>query len=206
MDTTRRDSGDEAGEDHAATRKPAARRGRPVSWFGRAALLGLFASVSAADAPGALPAFTHAASVDWLNSAPLDAAHLRGRPVLLEVWTYECSNCLASLPWMQRIAHAYRNRGLVMVGVHSPELREEHDPAQVAAAVRRLGIEYPVMLDEDFSYWRSLGNRYWPAFYLFDAAGKLVATRIGELHAGEPGADSFERSLAAALPVPVGGS
>jgi len=162
-------------------------------------LLGVSPYVGA-DAPRELPLFTHSAAIDWLNSAPLASAGLRGHPVLLEVWAFECSNCLASLPWMHRIAETYQRRGLVIIGVHTPELPDERNRSEVAAAVRRLDIRYPVMLDADYSYWKALGNHYWPAFYLYDEAGRLLATRIGELHAGEAGADAFERLVASRLP------
>jgi len=162
----------------------------------------LGAASAGADAPQELPPFTHSAASEWLNTVPLDADALRGRPVLIEVWTFECSNCLASLGWMQRIATEYRPLGLVVVGVHSPELPQERDAAQVAAAVRRLGIRYPVMLDADYSYWRALGNHYWPAFYLYDAQGRLRSTRVGELHSGDAGAQAFERLIAAQLASP----
>lgn len=165
--------------------------------------LALAAPAARAEAPRELPAFTHTDAAAWLNSPPLSAESLRGHPVLVEVWTFECGNCLASLPWLRRIVAEYAGRGLRVVGVHSPELPAEHDARAVAAAVRRLGIRYPVMLDADLSYWQRLGNRYWPAFYLYDASGHLLATRIGELHSGEPAADSFEQALAAALPVRV---
>jgi thiol-disulfide isomerase/thioredoxin len=167
-----------------------------------AALTLLIGVGAAAGTPRELPAFTHAEPANWLNSTPLDAAGLRGHPVLVEVWTFECSNCLASLAWMHRVEERYRAAGLRIIGVHSPELPDEHDPRQVAAAVRRLRIDYPVMLDEDFSYWQRLGNEYWPAFYLYDAGGRLIAMRVGELHAGEPPADAFERLIAAQLPAP----
>jgi thiol-disulfide isomerase/thioredoxin len=160
------------------------------------------AAAAWADAPGEMPPFTHATAAEWLNAAPLGASDLRGHPVLIEVWTFECSNCLASLPWMKRIAAEYRPLGLIIVGVHTPELPEERDPAGVGRAVGRLGIGYPVMLDADFSYWRALGNHYWPAFYLYDAQGRLVSTRIGELHAGDPGAQAFERLIADQLAPP----
>lgn len=85
--------------------------------------------------------------------------------------------------------------GLVIVGVHTPELRHEQDPANVRAAVTRLGISYPVLLDNDFSYWNAMGNRYWPAFYLIDRQGRIVATQIGELHEGQARADEFEAQI-----------
>jgi thiol-disulfide isomerase/thioredoxin len=184
----------EAGDDASRHSRPRWRRGATLATW---ALLG--AAAAGAAPPAALPAFTHREPSNWLNTAPLEAEALRGHPVLIEVWAFECSNCLASLPWMRRVAGRYRPAGLAIVGVHSPELAEERDRAQVAAAVRRLEIGYPVMLDEDFSYWRRLDNHYWPAFYLYDAAGRLLATRIGELHAGEPQSDAFERLIAAQL-------
>lgn len=153
----------------------------------------------AAAASPSLPEFTHSAAGDWLNTAPLSTGALRGHPVLVEFWTFGCSNCLASMAWMHAAAARYRSRGLTIVGVHTPELPAEYQRSAVRAAVTRLGIDYPVMIDEDYSYWRLLENRYWPAFYLYDAAGRLVATHIGELHVGEPRSDAFaelvERSL-----------
>jgi len=157
------------------------------------------APAATAGSAGRLPEFTHAADADWINSRPLSSAGLRGRPVLVEVWTFDCSNCLASLPWMQRIAARYASQGLAIVAVHTPELPHERDRAELRRAVARLAIPYPVMVDEDYSYWRALGNRYWPAFYLYDGEGRQVAARVGELHAGEAGADNFERQIASAL-------
>ena len=178
---------------NAAARQSSARHGVvPVLLLGGIVLL---LTMARADAPRDFPAFTHAAAVEWLNSGPLGNSTLHGHPVLIEVWTFNCGNCLASLPWMQRITTEYRSRGLIVIGVHTPESPEERDPAGVGAAVRRLGIGYPVMLDADFSYWRALGNHYWPAFYLYDAHGHLLATRVGELHSGEPGAQTFERQI-----------
>lgn len=158
------------------------------------------AASPATAAPATLVPFTHVDARDWLNSAPLSAAGLRGRPVLVEFWAFACSNCLASLPWMQAISARYAGRGLQIVAVHTPELPDEYDRAAVGRAVERHGIRYPVMLDADYSYWRALDNRYWPAFYLYDAAGRAVAAHIGELHRGEPRSDAFERLIEAALP------
>jgi thiol-disulfide isomerase/thioredoxin len=159
----------------------------------------------ARDAPAAgpavqLPEFTHGAAADWINSGPQSAASLRGRPVLVEVWTFDCSNCLASLPWMQRVARRYGSQGLAIVAVHTPELPEERDRAGVRRAISRLAIGYPVMVDDDYSYWRALDNRYWPAFYLFDAQGRRLAMEVGELHSGEARADALEQRIAALLP------
>lgn len=153
---------------------------------------------AAAIAAGDLPEFSHLRPDEWVNSAPLPAASLRGHPVLIEFWTFACSNCLATQPWMRHIAAQYGPRGLVVIGVHTPELPQEYDPQAVRAAVRRLGIRYPVMLDADYAYWRALGNAYWPAFYLFDADGRRAATAIGELHRGEARGERFEHAVGAA--------
>ena len=139
-----------------------------------------------------LPEFPYTQATDWLNTKPLTVGSLRGRPVLIEFWAFECSNCLATEPWVRAIASRYREQGLVVIGVHTPELPHEHDPQAVSTAVRRLGITYPIMLDTDYRYWRALGNHYWPAFYLFDGQGHRFATTIGELHAGEERGDGFE--------------
>ena len=177
---------------------PRARRRQPMRprqglWallLACAALAG--AQPRAAPASPTLPEFTHAAAGDWLNTTPLRAAGLRGHPVLVEFWAFSCGNCLASMPWMHAAAARYRSRGLTIIGVHTPELPQEYRYEAVRAAVSRLAIDYPVMVDADYSYWRALDNHYWPAFYLYDAAGRLVATHIGELHVGEPHSNAFE--------------
>lgn len=143
-----------------------------------------------------LPALPAAA---WLNSPPLTLTALRGHPVLIEFWTFDCSNCRNTLPWMKTIHTRYSPQGLTVIAIHSPELDHERDPAAVAAHVQQLGINYPVLIDNDFRYWNALGNRFWPAFYLIDTQGRIVATRIGELHPGERSADDFERTIEQAL-------
>jgi thiol-disulfide isomerase/thioredoxin len=157
------------------------------------ALAGCGGSVPAMSAEA--PEFTHAQQTEWINSTPLKLADLRGRVVLVEFWTFDCYNCRNTLPWLKRIHAEYAAKGLQVVSVHTPELPRERDVANVRAAVRELGIEYPVMIDGDFSYWRALGNRYWPAFYLVDRDGRIVETAIGELHTGRRNADAFEARI-----------
>jgi len=159
-------------------------------------LLGVSAPIPQVPAPE----FTHRDAGAWINSAPLTLANLKGRVVLVEFWTFGCSNCLRTLPWLKDVHERYEGRGLVVVSVHSPEFDHERDTDQVRAAVKRLGIRYPVMVDNDFSYWTALRNRYWPAFYLIDREGRLVAAEFGELHAGQPRSDGFERRIAGLLP------
>ena len=119
--------------------------------------------------------------------------------MLVEFWTFGCSNCRNTLPWLKATAAEHAAQGLVVVGVHTPEFAQERVPANVARAVRDLGIGYPVMLDPDSAYWNLMNNRYWPAFYLIDRQGRIAATAIGELHDGEPRAERFEAQLRAVL-------
>ncbi|WP_404479362.1 cytochrome c biogenesis protein DipZ [Novosphingobium sp. BL-52-GroH] len=116
----------------------------------------------------------------WINSPPLSPAQLKGKVVLIDVWTYSCVNCLRTLPYVRAWAEKYRDQGLVVIGVHSPEFAFEKDPANVRKAVRDLGITYPVALDNDFAVWRALGNKYWPAHYFIDAKGQIRAHHFGE--------------------------
>jgi thiol-disulfide isomerase/thioredoxin len=116
----------------------------------------------------------------WLNSEPLTADGLRGRAVLVDFWTYSCVNWLRTLPYVSAWHERYRERGLVVVGAHAPEFGFEHDLENVQRAVRELGVEYPVVIDNDFSIWRSFDNHYWPAVYLVDGDGRVRFRHFGE--------------------------
>ena len=145
------------------------------------------------------PEFTHRQAAEWINSRPLTLENLRGQVVLVEFWTYGCSNCRNTMPWLKAAHARYRDQGFVVVSVHTPEFEEERDAGNVRAAVKRLGIEYPVMLDNDFSYWKAFNNRYWPAFYLIDRQGRVQARAFGELHAGTARGDDFEKTIQSLL-------
>jgi thiol-disulfide isomerase/thioredoxin len=116
----------------------------------------------------------------WLNSEPLTAEALRGRVVLVDFWTYSCVNWLRTLPYVSAWAERYRDRGLVVVGVHAPEFSFEHDLENVRRAIGALGVGYPVVIDNDFAIWRAFGNHYWPAVYLTDRDGRVRFTHFGE--------------------------
>jgi thiol-disulfide isomerase/thioredoxin len=141
------------------------------------------------------PEFTHHEAAEWINSAPLSLASMRGSVVLVEFWTFDCYNCRNTLPWLEAIQDEYGPRGLKVVSVHTPELPQERVPENVRAAVKELGIRWPVMIDADYSYWRSLNNRYWPAFYLVDGDGKIALAAFGELHRGDPRGDKMEAAI-----------
>jgi thiol-disulfide isomerase/thioredoxin len=128
--------------------------------------------------PGALSALDDAPV--WLNSEPLTAEGLRGRVVLVDIWTYSCVNWLRTLPYVRAWADRYADRGLVVVGVHCPEFGFEHDLDNVRHATRELGVDYPVVIDNDFAIWQSLANQYWPALYLVDRDGRIRFHHFGE--------------------------
>lgn len=111
---------------------------------------------------------------------PLTLASLRGRVVLLDFWTYSCINCLRTIPHLESLYERYRDDGLTVLGVHTPEFAFEADPGNVGDAVRDLGITYPVALDPDFMTWDAYGNRYWPTTYLIDRRGHVRDLHIGE--------------------------
>ncbi|HWJ32170.1 MAG TPA: redoxin family protein [Gaiellaceae bacterium] len=116
----------------------------------------------------------------WLNTRPLTLHQLRGKVVLVDFWTYSCINCLRTLPYLKSWDARYRSKGLVIVGVHSPEFAFEHSLDNVRTAVKRLGIRYPVALDTDFATWNAYNNQYWPADYLVDRQGRLRDVHFGE--------------------------
>lgn len=141
------------------------------------------------------PEFTQRQAADWLNAPPLRMADLRGKVVLLDVWTFGCWNCYRSFPWLNGLEARLQPRGLQVVGIHSPEFEHERDAAEVKRKVREFRLEHPVMLDNDFRYWKALGNRYWPAYYLIDKEGRLRARFFGETHPGDPQARRIEAAL-----------
>ena len=141
---------------------------------------------------GPLPSLEGA--VLWLNSPPLTREQLKGKVVLVDFWTYSCINCIRSVPYVKAWAERYRDKGLVVIGVHAPEFAFERDPANVRKAVADLGITYPVALDNNLAIWRAFDNRYWPAHYLADAEG-----RIRYHHFGEGSTDETEAAIRSLL-------
>jgi cytochrome c biogenesis protein CcdA/thiol-disulfide isomerase/thioredoxin len=135
-------------------------------------------------APGALPVEGNlpalSGAVQWLNSPPLDAQALKGKVVLVDFWTYSCINCLRSLPYVKAWAEKYRDQGLVVIGVHAPEFAFERDVKNVTQAMKDLGINYPVAIDNEFKIWRAFNNQYWPAHYFADAQGRIRYHHFGE--------------------------
>jgi thiol-disulfide isomerase/thioredoxin len=131
---------------------------------------------------------------NWFNSKPLSIADLRGKVVLVDFWTYGCVNCVNTLPHVTELYAKYRDRGLVVVGVHTPEFPFERSAANVQAALKRHGITYPVAQDNDSRTWNAYRNQYWPAQYIVDQNGKIVFT-----HEGEGRYDEIDRTVARLL-------
>jgi thiol-disulfide isomerase/thioredoxin len=127
---------------------------------------------------GSLPNLDGAA--EWLNSVPLSKRSLRGKVVLINFWTYSCINSLRPLPYLKSWAARYKNAGLIVLGVHTPEFSFEKQRTNVEWALRGFRIDYPVAMDNDYRIWRAFQNEYWPAFYLADGKGNIRYHRFGE--------------------------
>lgn len=116
----------------------------------------------------------------WLNSDPLTMNQLQGKVVLVDFWTYTCINCIRTLPYVIGWYEKYKDKGFVVIGVHTPEFAFEKNTANVQNAIKQFGIHYPVAQDNDYSTWKAYHNNYWPAHYLIDAKGKIRFTEFGE--------------------------
>jgi thiol-disulfide isomerase/thioredoxin len=127
---------------------------------------------------GTLPSL--AGAIEWINSPPLTPEGLRGKVVLVDFWTYSCINCLRTLPYVRAWAEKYKDAGLVVIGVHTPEFAFEKQPDNVRRATRDLGVGYPVAVDSNYAIWRAFRNQYWPAFYFVDAQGRIRHHQFGE--------------------------
>lgn len=133
----------------------------------------------------------------WLNTPggqPVSLKALRGKVVVVSFWTYSCINCQRALPHLEHWADTYRDAGLEVIGVHTPEFAFEHDPGNVADQAGALGVHYPVAVDNDYATWNAYGNHYWPAAYLIDATGQVRRTSNGE-----GGYAEFEQQIRTAL-------
>ena len=119
-------------------------------------------------------------ATEWINSPPLSVQQLRGKVVLVDIWTFGCYNCRNALPYVRDWYRKYKDQGLVVVGVHSPEFAYEKNIGNVKRAVQELGIEFPVAVDNNFAIWRAFNNRYWPAHYFIDAQGRIRFHHFGE--------------------------
>ena len=139
--------------------------------------------------------FTHSLPEEWINSPPLTLAELRGNVILIDFWTFDCWNCYRSFPWLKSVETRYESRGLQVVGVHTPEFDHEKVYENIIAKVREFELHHPIMIDNDFSYWNAMGNRYWPTYYLIDKRGRVRSVFVGETHPGDARATEIEAAI-----------
>lgn len=133
------------------------------------------------DSPVGRPAPEFTGLTAWLNTPePLTLAGLRGRPVLIDFWTWNCVNCIRTLPHIQRLHERHAAQGLVVIGVHTPEFAHERSLQGLRAAIRRHGLRYPIAQDNGYATWSAWRNAYWPAVYLIDGQGRVVYHHVGE--------------------------
>ena len=165
-----------------------------AAWLSRTASTATAAPRTDAPAPRLAPEFD---GLDgWLNSAPLSMASLRGRVVVVDFWTFACVNCLRTLPHLRALHDRYRDEGLTVVGVHTPEFAFERDPGNVRDAVARLGVTWPVALDTRYRTWSAWGVQAWPTLLVVDRQGRVVWQQVGE--GGEAAIDAAVRRALAA--------
>jgi len=146
------------------------------------ALIGACLMQGAAQAApaAAVPAPEFTGIEKWLNSEPLTMESLRGKVVLVDFWTYTCINCIRTLPYVTSWYQKYKDQGLVVVGVHTPEFAYEKSTKNVQDAIKRLQIRHAVAQDNTYGTWKAFNNQYWPAVYLIDKEGKIVYSHFGE--------------------------
>jgi thiol-disulfide isomerase/thioredoxin len=141
-------------------------------------------TVAAAQQPpsivGSSPLYGLSGATDWINSKPLTAKQLKGKVVLVDFWTYSCINCLRAVPYIRAWAEKYKDSGLVVIGVHTPEFDFEKQLPNVQKAVQKFGITYPVALDSNNAIWNAFHNQFWPAHYFIDGKGKVRYEHFGE--------------------------
>lgn len=140
------------------------------------------------------PEFPELGTDSWINSPPLQLQTLRGKPVLIEFWTFGCQNCRRSIAWVNAV-HRRLGESMQIIGVHTPEFAYERGLEAVKRKVEAFEIQYPVMLDNNMHYWNALGNRYWPAFYLLDSRGHIRSVWAGEVLEGSPRALEIEEAI-----------
>jgi thiol-disulfide isomerase/thioredoxin len=135
-------------------------------------------SIDSLPVEGELPSLERA--VTWLNSTSLSAAELRGKVVLVDFWTYTCINWRRTVPYLRAWARKYKDQGLVVIGVHTPEFGFEKDLENVRRAASEENVDYPIAIDSNYTIWDAFNNRYWPALYFIDAQGRIRHQKFGE--------------------------
>jgi alkyl hydroperoxide reductase subunit AhpC len=159
----------------------------------RLLLGGSFANAETINKP--LPEFSQTSPQAWLNSQPLKKEDLLGKVALIDFWTFDCWNCYRSFPWLHDVEEKFKDREFQVIGIHSPEFEHEHERPRLEEKVAKYKLEHPIMMDNDFSYWKAMKNQYWPAFYLIDKKGVIRQRFIGETHSGGAQAKRIEAAI-----------
>jgi len=141
------------------------------------------------------PEFTQTSADAWLGSKPLTMADLRGKVVLVDFWTFTCWNCYRSFPWLNALEEKFASKDFQVIGIHSPEFEKEKEKSAVEKHMQKYELKHPTMMDNDFAFWKKMGNKYWPSFYLIDKRGFLRHVFIGETHKGDWRADIIENTI-----------
>ena len=149
--------------------------------------------------PARMPEFTQTDEIAWINSKPLTTSDLRGKVVLIDVWTYGCWNCYNSFPWLRSVEEKFAEQDFIVIGIHTPEFDHEKDRENVVEKTKHFKLHHPVMMDNDFAYWRALRNKYWPSYYIVDKEGNIRKGFIGETHKGDRRAKKIENLIAKLL-------
>ena len=149
--------------------------------------------------PATMPEFTQVDEVAWFNSKPLRSEDLRGKVVLIDVWTYGCWNCYNSFPWLRGVEEKFADQDFTVIGIHTPEFDREKERENVLKKIDEFELHHPVMMDNDKAYWRALRNRYWPAYYIVDKKGNIRDAFIGETHEGDRRAKKIEKLISKLL-------
>ena len=158
-------------------------------------LMSAVAFANKTNPPAQIPEFTQMDPAAWINSEPLSVEDLRGKVVLIDVWTYGCWNCYKSFPWLRILEEKFSDQDFQVIGIHTPEFDREKERDNVVKKVEDFMLYHPVMMDNDFAYWRSLNNRYWPAYYIVDKEGEIRGAFIGETHEGDRNARNIEKLI-----------
>jgi thiol-disulfide isomerase/thioredoxin len=159
---------------------------RKIARLSLLAILSVILSVPPAGAQdtqsivGASPLYSLSGATGWINSKPLTSSELKGKVVLVDFWDYSCINCIRAVPYVRAWAAKYKDSGLVVIGVHTPEFDFEKDMPNVQKAVQKFNMSYPIALDSNYKIWNAFHNQYWPAEYFIDAKGKVRYEHFGE--------------------------
>ena len=145
------------------------------------------------------PEFTQTSPDAWINSPPLTRDVFKGKVTLIDFWTFGCWNCYRSFPWLNALEKRMKGRGFQVIGIHTPEFDHERVRESVVRKTREFELEHPVMMDNDFAFWKAVNNRYWPAFYLVDKEGRLRHLFVGETHEETPKARQIEAAIESLL-------